>query len=178
MIYFVGGMLTLFSSPLIGKLADKTGKFNMYRYMLLVGLIPVAIITHLPAIPFYYVLCITGIWFIISSGRSIPAQAMISNVVPTEKRGSFMSFNSSVQQLFVAAASLIAGFVVVRMPDNKIQYYNITGYLSIIVLSVSLLLAYLLHKKMTMKQISSTKVPAAAIERNKVTPVLESPVEI
>ncbi|HEY1032333.1 MAG TPA: MFS transporter [Flavipsychrobacter sp.] len=178
MIYFVGGMLTLFSSPLVGKLADKTGKFNMYRYMLLVGLIPVAIITHLPAIPFYLVLCITGIWFIISSGRSIPAQAMISNVVPTEKRGSFMSFNSSVQQLFVAAASLIAGFVVVRMPDNKILYYNITGYLSIAVLSVSLLLAYFLHKKMTMKQISSTPVPAAAIERNKVTPVLESPVEI
>jgi hypothetical protein len=30
-----------------------------------------------------------------------------------------MSFNSSVQQLFVGLASVLAGFIVVKMPDNQ-----------------------------------------------------------
>ncbi len=150
-VYMVGGALTMVTSPLIGRLADRVGKYKLFVVFALVGLPLIALITNLPAIPFYLVLCITGIWFVISTGRIIPTQAMVSNVVPTERRGSFMSFNSSVQQVFVGLASVLAGLIVVKMPDNKIQHYEITGYVSIGLILFSILIATMLNKKLKEK---------------------------
>jgi predicted MFS family arabinose efflux permease len=148
MIYMVGGFLTLFTSPFIGRLADKVGKHKLFVILVLMGIAPIALITNLPPMPFYFVLCITGFWFIVSSGRSIPAQAIISNVVPPERRGSFMSFNSSVQQLFVGLASVLAGLIVIKMPDNKVVNYEVTGYFSIGITLLSILIAYRLNTKL------------------------------
>lgn len=152
LVYMVGGALTMVTSPLIGRLADKAGKYNLFIFMALFSLPLIALITNLPAIPFYFVLCITGIWFIISTGRMIPAQAMVSNVVPPERRGSFMSFNSSVQQLFVGLASVLAGLIVVKLPDNRIEHYEITGYLSIAIILFSIFIATMLHRKLKEKE--------------------------
>ncbi|RYZ51579.1 MAG: MFS transporter [Sphingobacteriales bacterium] len=147
MIYMVGGGLTLITSPFIGKLADTVGKHRMFVILVLLAVVPIALITNLPDIPFYLVLCITGFWFIVSSGRSIPAQAMISNVVPPERRGSFMSFNSSVQQLFVGLASILAGLIVVNTADNKVVNYEITGYFSIGIILMSIIIASMLNSR-------------------------------
>ena len=157
-IYMVGGALTMITSPLIGRLADRHGKYNLFIFLALAGIPLIALITNLPAIPFYFVLCVTGLWFIISAGRFIPAQAMVSNVVPTERRGSFMSFNSSVQQLFVGLASVLAGFIVVKMPDNKIENYEITGYLSIAIILFSIFIATMLNRKLKEKSLEPAVV--------------------
>ena len=77
---------------------------------------------------------------------------MVSNVVPPERRGSFMSFNSSVQQLFVGFASVLAGLIVVKMPDNKLQHYEVTGYLSIGIILFSIFIATMLHSKLKEKE--------------------------
>lgn len=147
-VYMVGGALTLFASPLLGKVADKVGKHRLFIFMALTATIPIAIITNLPTIPFYLVLVVTGFWFVVSSGRTIPAQAIISNVVSSERRGSFMSINSSVQQIFVGLASVIAGLVVVKTPSNAIEHYEITGYISIAVTLLSILVITKLNSRM------------------------------
>lgn len=152
MMYMVGGALTLISSPFIGKLADKIGKHKLFVIMVLISIIPIALITNLPVMPFYLVLCITGFWFIISSGRMIPAQAMVSNVVTSERRGSFMSFNSAVQQIFVGFASVLAGFIVVKNADNSIQNYEITGYISIVITLLSLIFVFRLNSRVKKKR--------------------------
>lgn len=141
MIYMVGGLATFFTSPLIGKLADKYGKHNTFIFFALVSLIPIFLITNMPAIKYYYVLIVTGIWFVLSTGRGIPAQAIISNVVPAEQRGSFMSFNGSIQQLFSGIASLIAGAIVISKPDHTIVHYSWVGYLSIAIVLFSVFIA-------------------------------------
>ncbi|KHJ36709.1 purine efflux pump PbuE [Pedobacter glucosidilyticus] len=145
MIYMVGGALTLVSSPFLGKLADKIGKHRLFIMMALITTIPIALVTNLPDFPFYQVLCITGFWFVVSTGRMIPAQAMVSNVVSSERRGSFMSINSSVQQIFVGLASVISGLIVVKRADNVILNYNITGYLSIAITLISIYFVSKLH---------------------------------
>lgn len=141
MIYMVGGLATFFTSPLIGKLADKYGKHNTFIVFALVSLIPIFLITNMPAIKYYYVLMVTGIWFVLSTGRGIPAQAIISNVVPAEQRGSFMSFNGSIQQLFSGIASLIAGAIVISKPDHTIVHYSWVGYLSMAIVLFSVFIA-------------------------------------
>ena len=148
LIYMVGGALTLVSSPILGRIADKIGKHKLFVILVILGVAPIALITNLPHIPFYLVLCITGFWFIVSSGRSIPAQAMISNVVPPERRGSFMSFNSSIQQVFVGIASVMAGIIVVNTPSNKVLHYEVTGYISIGIILFSIVIVSRLTTRM------------------------------
>jgi DHA1 family inner membrane transport protein len=152
MLYMAGGIATLITSPLIGRLADKIGKHKVYFIMAVTSIFPIALITNLPPMPFYLVLCISGFWFVVSSGRTIPAQAMVSNVVPPERRGSFMSFNSSVQQVFVGLASVLAGLIVVKNPDNSIQNYEITGYVSILVTLLTLLFVFKLDTRLKKKE--------------------------
>ena len=147
LIYMVGGTLTMFTSPLLGRLADRIGKYRLFVLLVLASVPLIALLTNLPHIPFYLVLCITGLWFIVSAGRFIPAQAMVSNVVLPERRGSFMSFNSSVQQIFVGIASVLAGVIVVKMPDNRLEHYEITGYISIVIILCSIFIATRLHKR-------------------------------
>jgi predicted MFS family arabinose efflux permease len=147
LMYVVGGTATLFSAPYFGKLADRLGKLKVFTICSILTLPFVYFITNMPAKPFYYVLIFTGIWFVVSNGRSIAAQAMVSNVIEPQYRGSFMSLNSSFQQLFVGSASFFAGLLVTNdVVTKKIYYYNLVGYLSIIILALCIGLGFLLKK--------------------------------
>lgn len=145
--YAVGGVATLFSAPLFGRLADHYGKLKIFTICSLLTLPFVYFIANMPAIAFYYVLIVTGLWFVMANGRSIAAQAMISNVIESQYRGSFMSLNSSLQQLFVGSASFIAGFIVSNDPvTKKIYHYDWVGYLSIAILAFCIYLGYVLKR--------------------------------
>ncbi|HVK96499.1 MAG TPA: MFS transporter, partial [Flavisolibacter sp.] len=147
LIYVIGGTATLFSAPIFGRLADTKGKLKIFTFCSIVTLPFVYFITTMPAISFYIVLIATGLWFVVANGRSIAAQAMISNIVEPEYRGSFMSLNSSFQQLFVGSASFVAGLIVTNDPVTKeIFNYHWVGYFSITILAASIYLGYLLKK--------------------------------
>ena len=148
MIYLVGGISSFFAANILGRIADKYGKLKVFSVSVLTSLIFVWLITNLPPIHFSIALLFFGIWFVLATGRGVSAQAMISNVVNPQQRGSFMSFNSSVQQLGTAAASFIAGFIVIQSTDGKIQHYNWLGYISIVVLLICFFLARRLFRKM------------------------------
>lgn len=147
LVYIVGGCFALVSSFFIGRMADKYGKFRVFTICLVLSIIPLFFITDMPQIPMVVILAIFGFWFMFSSGRNIPAQAMISTVVKPESRGRFMSFNSSFQQLFTGMASVIAGMIVVVDKSGKIQRYNWVGYLSIVIVASCYFIARRLAKR-------------------------------
>lgn len=151
LIYMVGGFCALISSSIIGRLADKYGKFKVFSICLVFSVIPIFFITNMPAIPFYAVLAIMGFWFTFSTGRNIPAQAMITTVVNPAQRGRFMSFNSSFQQLYTGLASVIAGFIVTQDGRGRILNYNWVGYLSVAVVFSTLFIGRNLAKRMHLK---------------------------
>jgi MFS transporter, DHA1 family, inner membrane transport protein len=143
----VGGVATLFSAPIFGRMADQYGKLRIYTLCSILTLPFIYFITNMPAITFYYVLIVTGIWFVVANGRSIAAQAMISNIIEPQYRGSFMSLNSSFQQLFVGSASFAAGLMVSNDPVTKrIYHYNWVGFVSIAVLAFCIFLGYALKR--------------------------------
>jgi DHA1 family inner membrane transport protein len=145
--YVVGGSATLFSAPFFGKLADRWGKLKVFTLCSLLTLPFVYFITNMPAIAFYYVLIATGIWFVTANGRMIASQAMVSNIIEPQYRGSFMSLNASFQQLFVGSASFMAGLIVINDPvTKKIGHYEWVGYLSIGVLAFCIILGYVLQR--------------------------------
>ena len=147
LIYMIGGGFTLVSSFIIGKLSDKYGKFRIFTICLVCSLVPIFFITNMPVIPFVAVLAIFAVWFVFSSGRNIPAQAMITTVVNPAQRGQFMSFISSFQQLFTGLASIIAGMIVVEGENGKIQRYHWVGYLSVTIVAGTYFIARRLAKQ-------------------------------
>ncbi len=151
LIYVVGGSFAFFSSFFIGRLADKYGKFRVFTICLTLSLLPIFLITDMPSIPFLAVLSLFGFWFMFSTGRNIPAQAMISTVVKPESRGRFMSFNSSFQQLFTGLASVIGGLIITEDKSGKIQHYNWVGYLSISIVASCLFIGYRLAKRQNLR---------------------------
>jgi predicted MFS family arabinose efflux permease len=147
-IYLAGGAASLLAAIYLGKMADKKGKLVIFSISVFLSLFMVLIITALPDVMFPVVLMFFAFWFIVATGRIVTAQAMISEVVKPEQRGSFMSINGSVQQLGSGMAALFAGSIVVTEKSGKILHYNWVGYLSIFVLVLSLIFGRVIFKNL------------------------------
>lgn len=142
LIYFVGGGLTMFSGPLVGKLADKFGRKKIFLIMASFSIVPLYIITNLEPMPIYYALVITGIFFVFISGRMIPSNSLMTSVVLPENRGGFMSLSSSFQQIGAGLASLISGIVVYKASDGLIMNYEWVGYLGIALTFIAIFISF------------------------------------
>ena len=128
LIYLCGGIATLMSSRFIGHMADQYGKVKVFRFLAVVSLVPLLVTTNLPVTPLWIVLINSTAFFILVSGRMIPAMAMVGQVVENKIRGTFMSLIGSVQMFASGIATVLAGMVVTIGADGKMEHYNIVGY--------------------------------------------------
>ena len=131
LVYLCGGISSFLAANILGRIADKIGKWRTFTYCILASLPLILVITNLPKIPLVYMLIIFSLWFMAATGRGVTAQAMVSNVPNAQVRGSFQSFNSFMQQLGTGLASIIAGFVIIKNDNGILEHYNILGLLSI-----------------------------------------------
>lgn len=132
-IYLLGGAVTIFTSPMIGKLADKIGKARVFTMFALLTLVPLFTLTNLPRTAVPVALLVTTVFFITSGGRWVPATTMITSTVTPQSRGSFMSLNSSVQQLTAGVAASIAGIIVTKNTAGELVNYQYVGYFAIVI---------------------------------------------
>ncbi len=96
----------------------------------------------MPPIHIAYALIVAAIFFILVSGRMIPMQAMITASVNPKYRGSFMSINSSLQQLMAGLGSLLAGMIIVKdEATGHLLNYPYVGYFSIFMGIMAIFLA-------------------------------------
>ncbi|KPQ16104.1 MAG: Arabinose efflux permease [Algoriphagus marincola HL-49] len=130
-IYMAGGAFTIFTSPWVGKMSDKYGKLKVFTIFMFLNVIPIAVITNLGVTPIPFVLMISTMFFVTSNGRYVPAAAIITGTARPENRGSFLSFNSAVQQLATGLASLIAGMIIGENALGQLTNFNLVGYIAI-----------------------------------------------
>ena len=128
LIYLCGGVATLMSSRLIGHMADQYGTVKVCRVLAIVSLIPLIVTTNLVPVPLWVVLINSTSFFILISGRMIPAMAIVSQMVEPKMRGTFMSLVGSIQMLASGIASVLAGLVVTITADGKMEHYDLVGY--------------------------------------------------
>ncbi len=140
-IYLAGGFASLVSAILLGRLADKKGKLPVFIVSVILSMGMVLLITGMPPVPFGIALLFFALWFIFATGRALTAQAMISEIVSPEQRGSFMSFNGCVQQAGTGMASMLAGYIVYNDRNGRLYHYEWLGYISILILIVCLVMA-------------------------------------
>jgi MFS transporter, DHA1 family, inner membrane transport protein len=152
LVYLVGGIASFISANILGRLSDKYGKLTIFSICVMAALPMIYAITNMPHIHLAFILLLFAFWFAMATGRGVSAQAMVSQVVNPEHRGSFQSFNSSIQQLGTGVASLTAGYMVLKGEKGEILHYDWVGYLSITILIVSLLLGRQIFKNLDVKQ--------------------------
>lgn len=140
LIYLCGGGLTIFTSPLVGKLADRLGKARIFTIGGILLMIPYFLITNLGHVGVPVALVITTLFFVLGNGRFIPAMAMVTATVRPESRGSFMSINSCVQSIGSSTAAFLSGMIVIRAASGELQRYNYVGYFAI---AISILAIYI-----------------------------------
>jgi MFS transporter, DHA1 family, inner membrane transport protein len=131
LIYLVGGFLTIFTSRMIGKLADQKGKYPIFVVFALLSFVPILLITNIAPMPLWVILTISSMFFIFANGRTVTIQAMVSGVVTPQQRGGFMSINSSFQQLASGLAANLGGFMVYNGVDGHLYNYNYVGFVSV-----------------------------------------------
>jgi len=129
-IFLFGGGATLFSMPMTGRLSDRFGSAKIFTLTAALTTIPILTITRLPRTTLWVTLTISTIFFVIASARMVPAMTLITDVVPPQWRGGFMSLNGSFQQLSAGLASFIAGTIITRGPEGKLLNYQLAGYIA------------------------------------------------
>ena len=63
-IYLITGLFTIFVGPLVGKLADKQGKYPVFVAGSILSIVMVLIYTHLPPVPLAVVIVVNVVLFV------------------------------------------------------------------------------------------------------------------
>ena len=165
LLYMITGVFSMFAGPLIGKYSDQVGKYNIFTVGSIVTMVVVVIYCNLGITPLWLVLVLNIVMFAGVSSRIITSSALVSAVPVPQDRGSFMSVNSSVQQISGGIAAYVAGKIVVEAADGKLEHYDTLGYVVVGAMIITVILMYSIHvyvdKKSNVEVKPQYKTPAA-----------------
>lgn len=149
--YMVGGAISFFTGPWIGRLSDRYGKRKIFTIVALLAMLPMALITHLDIVltffklesfRVYMALLSMVLFMVIVSGRFAPAMSLVTSSVDPKNRGSFLSFNAAVDQASCGLATFLAGQIITKNPATQaLMYYDFVGVLAICFSFICIILA-------------------------------------
>lgn len=111
LLFFIGGLATVFSGPISGKISDKFGRKHIIiiANLMLVVMMPMTLIFMnfglIYAYPVFFVI------MLLTVGRMVPFQALASEVIDDRSRGRMMALAISIGQIGMAIGSGISGFI-------------------------------------------------------------------
>jgi DHA1 family inner membrane transport protein len=138
LVYIMGGALTLVGAPLVGRLADRHGKLQVYRVVAPMTAVLMLVVTNLPEVNLAVAVGVVGLFMVCNAGRMVAAMAMITGSVEPRLRGGFMSANSAVQHIAAGLGSLIASTIVAKGPGGTLRHFPIVGVIGVVATLASL----------------------------------------
>lgn len=141
-VYIVGGVSTLFTMNLMGRLTDRYPKITVFRISQLLTVIPILWLTHLPAgTGLALSVFVTTLFMVLTSSRMVPATTMMSSIAEPRVRGQFTSLLSAVQQAALSVAAFVAGWMLTDAGEGQpIIGFERVGYLAFAWVFVCLIL--------------------------------------
>jgi predicted MFS family arabinose efflux permease len=146
MVYLIVGIFSIATGPLIGRLSDKVGKYQVFVIGTLLASLMAGIYTRLEITPVAVVIAISVVMFAGITCRMITSSALLSAVPEAQDRGAFMSINASVQQISGGIASAIAGMIVFQAPNGILHNYDILGYSVIGTMLITIAMMYWINE--------------------------------
>ncbi|OAV43329.1 MFS transporter [Lewinella sp. 4G2] len=132
LVYLIGGILTVVLLPLFGKLADRYGRMLIFTVASFFALASIYLLTNLDTDSMVIGLLVTSSFFVVASGRNVPATTMITSVVKPENRGSFMSIRQSVNEAALFGSTIVAGFIITEGENGLLVGYEKLGYFTMV----------------------------------------------
>ena len=114
LVYLLGGSMTLIATPLVGRLADRHGKLRVYRMAAALSIAILLVLTNLPRVGLALAVGVVASFMVVNAARFVVAMALVNGSVEPPRRGSFLSANSSVQQMAMALGAAAGGWIVVQ----------------------------------------------------------------
>ena len=152
-VYLAGGAATLITSRLVGRWADARGKVKVYRIMAVSAMLPLFAVTEIGHAPLWVWLTCTTFFFILVSGRMIPAMAIITSAAKSHLRGTFMSLNAAMQQLASGLAATLAGLITTQNASGQMIGYDKVGFVAMAanILAIAFVTRIVMHDQTVKK---------------------------
>ena len=150
-LYFITGICSLITMPLIGRLADKLDKYMVFLAGTALSMLMVIVYTQLGHTTFAMLTLINIIMFTGIMSRMVPAGALTSAIPQPQDRGAFMSINSSVQQVSGGIAAAVAGSIIVENPDKTLAHFDTVGYVTVGAMVVAAVIMYFVNRQVQKK---------------------------
>jgi predicted MFS family arabinose efflux permease len=145
-IYFVSGLFSILTGPILGKFADSIGHFRLFLMGTILAGILVYIYCNLGISPLWLVIVINVAMFTGIMARMVSSGALISAIPAPKDRGAFMSINSSIQQISGGISTFIAGLIVHQNSTGYLENYPELGWTVITLMIIVLALFYWLSQ--------------------------------
>src|SRR4029077_973305 len=111
----------------IGRLADRYGKLRVFRPVALFAIVPTLLVTNLPPVSLGLSLVVSTFYMMATSGRMVPATALVMACVRSKDRGSFLSINASVQHLAAGLGTQVAALIVGASAGGALVGFSVVG---------------------------------------------------
>ena len=129
-VFVVGGLLTLVSTPLTGRLVDRFGPLPVFRGIVPLSAVMILVLTNLPAVGIAVAAPVAAVLMAANAGRMVTAMSLITSSIEPRRRGSFMSTNSSVQHVASGVGATLGGMIVEGGVGEPLRHFGTVGLLA------------------------------------------------
>lgn len=153
LLFMIVGISTFMIMPLIGWIADKVNKFQLFMVASLVMIGSVLVYVHLGETTLFVLIVVNIFMMGGIMARMVPSQALTTSVPEAKDRGAFMSINSSLQQMAGGVAAMIGGKIVWQYsPSAPLMNFDLLGYVVIAVILINIYLTYRVYNYVKSKK--------------------------
>ena len=129
-VFIAGGLLTLVSTPLAGRLVDRCGALAVFRGIVPLSAVMILVLTHLPAVGIAVAAPVVAVLMATNASRMVTAMSLITSSIEPRRRGSFMSANSAVQHVASGIGTTFGGMIVEGGAGEPLQNFGTLGILA------------------------------------------------
>ena len=152
LIFFITGLFSIFTGPLLGRLSDKLGKYRLFVFGSGLSMLMVFVYTNLGPNPIWVIIMTNTVLWVGISSRMISSAALTSGVPEPKDRGAYMGINSSMQQFSGGIASFVAGTIVFQPTRSApLQHFDTVGYIAIGSMLLTMVMMYFIDRQVSAK---------------------------
>jgi len=130
LVFIAGGLLTFLTTPLTGRLVDRFGPLPVFRGIVPLSAAMLLAVTHLPAVGLAGAAPVAALLMATNASRMVTAMSLITASIEPQRRGSFMSVNSSVQNVASGLGTMVGGLIVEGGAGEPLRHFGVVGILA------------------------------------------------
>jgi MFS transporter, DHA1 family, inner membrane transport protein len=123
-VFIAGGLLTLVSTPVIGRLVDRFGAIAVFRCVVPLSAVMMLVLAHLPPVGIAVAAPVAAVLMATNAGRMVTAMSLITSSIEPRRRGSFMSVHAAVQHVASGVGAMLGGIIVEGGAGEPLRHFG------------------------------------------------------